>query len=59
MNQQKSQARDWRRTIELPAELREPLDEIARRNERSTSAEIRVALRRHVERQRQTERIGS
>ena len=42
--------RDWRRTLELPAELREPLESLARVNERSTSAEIRIALRQHVKR---------
>ncbi len=39
---------NWRQTLELPGDLREPLMDLARRNERSTSAEIRVALRRHV-----------
>lgn len=41
---------DWRRTLDLPAELREPLAELAERAERSVAAEIRVALREHVER---------
>ena len=46
--QARHQNHDWRRTLVLPSELREPLAELARANERSTSAEIRVALRRHV-----------
>jgi hypothetical protein len=41
---------DWRRTLDLPADLREPLADLARQNERSTAAEIRLALREHVER---------
>ena len=50
MHIQKEGERDWRRTLELPAELREPLESLARVNERSTSAEIRIALRQHVKR---------
>ena len=38
----------WRQTLELPGELREPLTDLAHRNERSVAAEVRHALRQHV-----------
>lgn len=44
------QSKKWRRTIELSPDLREPLAELARRNDRTTSAEIRHALKQHLER---------
>jgi predicted transcriptional regulator len=50
MRTQAEEERDWRRTLELPAEIKAPLTALAARRERSVSAEIRVALREHVER---------
>ena len=50
--------RDWRRTLELPAEIKTPLVELAAQRERSVSAEIRVALREHVERRDWERRHG-
>jgi hypothetical protein len=41
----------WRQTVVLPRDLREPLATIARRNERSTAAEIRFAVKAHVDRE--------
>jgi predicted DNA-binding protein len=41
---------DWRRTIHLPGELREPLTVLAKASERTVSGEIRAALREHIER---------
>jgi Arc/MetJ family transcription regulator len=38
--------------FELPAELRAEVIRLARENERSVSAEVRLALRRHIERER-------
>lgn len=42
--------RSWRRTLELPDDIKAPLTEIARARERSVSAEIRWALREYVQR---------
>ena len=36
-------------TLRLPRELRQAVNELAHRNERSPGAEIRYALRRHID----------
>ena len=36
-------------TLELPRELARQVDEVAKANDRSRSAELRIAARRHVE----------
>jgi predicted transcriptional regulator len=43
---------DSRFEIRMPAELLAELHELAARNERTASAEARVGIRRHVERER-------
>jgi Arc-like DNA binding domain len=46
----------WQFVLRLPVDMRQPLVELARANERSTSGEVRHALKRHLERgERETE----
>jgi predicted transcriptional regulator len=43
-------AAEWRITLSLSNDLRDPLAELAKQNERSANLEIRIARRKHVER---------
>jgi len=50
----KSNAADPLIAVRLPEDLRDAVREVAEANERNMSAEVRVALREHVEREKAT-----